>query len=155
LLLTFTVRLCLHTSTIYCLLCRFKSSLQTYRFTTSDWVSSNFSYVILFKYVLTSCNKAGLIISHLILNNVSIINKNISYHPSGIGNLSRFWLSCAGPLILLLQNNFLFFSILSVPDKGYFRNASCALNLICTFLSYKWQYAIIIFVFRIHLERHL
>jgi len=40
--------------------------------------------------------------------------------PSGIGDLSRFcWLSNI--------------AILSVPDEGYSRIASCALNLISTF----------------------
>jgi hypothetical protein len=63
------------------------------------------------------------------------------FSPSGIGDLSRFWLSCLGPSILLLPNtlfNIIIWpsnlSILSLPDEGYSRNASCALNLKSTFL---------------------
>ena len=37
-------------------------------------------------------------------------------------------------IIIIWLSNFL---ALSVPDKGYSRNASCALNLIFTFLMYK------------------
>jgi hypothetical protein len=52
-----------------------------------------------------------------------------------IGVLSRFWLFCLGPLVLLLPIIWLSgLSILSVPDEGYSRNALCALNLIATFL---------------------
>ena len=36
-------------------------------------------------------------------------------------------------LIIWLSNQ----SILSIPDEGYSRNTSCALNLISTFLLYK------------------
>jgi len=50
-----------------------------------------------------------------------------------MGDLSRFWLSCLGPLVLLLPK-LSKRTILSVPDEGYSRNASCALNLISTFL---------------------
>ena len=52
-----------------------------------------------------------------------------------LSDLSRFWLSCLGPLVVLLPSTFkiiwLFsLSILSVPDEGYCRNMLCALNLI-------------------------
>jgi hypothetical protein len=52
---------------------------------------------------------------------------------SCICDISQFWLSCLGPLVLLLpkfQIIWLFnLSILSVPNEGSSRNASCALNL--------------------------
>ena len=100
---------------------------------------------------------------------------------SGICDLCRFWLSCLGPLVLLLPilSNLSMLSVpdegyssnvpdegyssnvpdegysrnvpdegyssnvpdegysSNVPDEGYSRNASCALNLISTFLSSK------------------
>jgi hypothetical protein len=50
----------------------------------------------------------------------------------------RFWLSCLGPMVLLfpkllnyLASHSCAFKLL---DEGYFRNGSCALNLISTFL---------------------
>ena len=50
----------------------------------------------------------------------------------------RFWLPCVCPLVILLPKfSFIWLSnlsILSVPDEGYFKSASCALNLISTFL---------------------
>ena len=75
----------------------------------SPFISWNFSYDILFKNVLTTCNKGGLIISHQFLNNIIIINKNISYHPSGIGDLSRFLAILCSSLVSLLPNTFKLF----------------------------------------------
>ena len=53
-------------------------------------------------------------------------NKNyiIGFPPSDIGDLSRLWLSCLGPLVLFLPNYFVFpvFGLLSIPDEGYSRN---------------------------------
>jgi len=50
-----------------------------------------------------------------------------------MSDLSRVWLSCLDPLVYLLPNisNLL---IMGVPDDGYSRNASFALNSIYTFL---------------------
>ena len=45
--------------------------------------------------------------------------------PSGISDLSRFSLSCVGPLNLFTLKTYLSLSIL---DQGISRNASCALN---------------------------
>ena len=41
--------------------------------------------------------------------------------------VNRFWLFCFGPL---------------VPDEGYFTNASCALNLISTFLFWRLSFRV-------------
>jgi hypothetical protein len=53
--------------------------------------------------------------------------------PSGIGDLSRFWLSCFGRsqivLICWLSNDM----TMSVPSEGYYRNALCGSNFISTF----------------------
>jgi len=58
------------------------------------------------------------------------------YDPTGIGDLSPFWLSCLSPLVLLLPKLTIiwlsYLSILIIPDEGFSRNASCALNLIST-----------------------
>ena len=58
---------------------------------------------------------------------------DLSSPPSGIGDRIRFWLSCLGPLVLLLPKVKIIWlsniSILSVPDESYPRNVSCALNL--------------------------
>ena len=47
-------------------------------------------------------------------------------------------LSCLGPLVLLILKLYIIWLsnilALSVPDEGYSRNASCALNLIFTYL---------------------
>jgi len=53
-------------------------------------------------------------------------------------DFSRFWLSCLGPLVLFFPKLQIIWlsnlSNLSVPDEGYSRNKSCALNLISAFL---------------------
>jgi hypothetical protein len=53
-----------------------------------------------------------------------------------MGDRSLFWLSCLGPWVLLLPKlNIIWLSklsILGVPDEGYSKNASSALNLIST-----------------------
>ena len=50
--------------------------------------------------------------------------------------LTDFWLFCLCPFDLLAAQNLLTktfnFSAVSVADEGYFRNASCTLNLIST-----------------------
>ena len=56
-------------------------------------------------------------------------NQNKSSPPLGTGYLADF----GYPLVLLLLNTFIMFwrsnlSILSMPDEGYSRNASCALQ---------------------------
>jgi hypothetical protein len=51
---------------------------------------------------------------------------------------SRFWISGLGPLVFLSQRLSNILS-LSVPDEGYYRNVSCTLNLISTFLWTKWK----------------
>ena len=60
--------------------------------------------------------------------------------PSGMGNLSQLWLSCLGPLGLMLPKILIAWlsnlSILSIHDEGYSRNVSYALILISTF--YYW-----------------
>ena len=53
-----------------------------------------------------------------------------------------FWLSCLGLLVVLLPNNWLSnLSSFSLPDEVYSRDASCALNVISTFISqlYWWR----------------
>jgi hypothetical protein len=40
----------------------------------------------------------------------------------------RYWLSCLGPLVFLLPETFNLFFDMNVHDKGYSRNALCALN---------------------------
>ena len=55
-----------------------------------------------------------------------------------LSDLSRFWLSCLGPLAFLHPKilklyGFQIFWLLSVPDTGYSRNVSCRLNLIYMF----------------------
>ena len=59
------------------------------------------------------------------------------YDPTGIGDHSRFWLSCLGSLVLVLPKLIIiclsYLSIFIIPDEGFSRNASCTLNLIFTF----------------------
>ena len=49
-----------------------------------------------------------------------------------------FWPSCLGPLVFKFPNILNYFALqyldLGVPDEGYFRNASCVLIYIFTFL---------------------
>ena len=55
---------------------------------------------------------------------------------SCLGPLVLFWLSCLCPMLLLRKFQIIWRSnlpILNVPDEGYSRDASCALNLISTF----------------------
>ena len=72
--------------------------------------------------------------------------------PSGIGDHSRFWRPCLGPLVYMPSISFVFINIwfsilstLSVLDWGYSRNVSCALNLISTFYFIK-SYMKILFI---------
>ena len=65
--------------------------------------------------------------------------------PRMIGNFSWFWLSCLGPLVLLLQKHIYIILlssllILSVPDEGYSGNMSCTLNLMSILLFLKWRF---------------
>ena len=60
-------------------------------------------------------------------------------HPSDRGNSIRFWISCLGPLVsmhpelyIIRVSNRL---IMNVPDEGYSRYESCALDYISTFSS--------------------
>ena len=59
-------------------------------------------------------------------NNVNINKTNV------INDLCRLWLSLLGSLVLMLLKLYIIWYsnllILSVPDDGYPRNASCALN---------------------------
>ena len=52
--------------------------------------------------------------------------------------LVEFWLSCLGPLFFLLERllNYLGSNLFttSLPDKCYYRNASCSLNTISAFI---------------------
>ena len=76
----------------------------------------------------------------LFLNwNSQFLNNVIIIKTSAIGDLSQFWLSNLGPFVSLLSERFLIIwlsslSILSIPDQGFTRNTSCALNLISVFL---------------------
>ena len=81
----------------------------------------------------------------LILKNTTLVREVIgqlfSYalvvsHPSGIYDISRYWLSCLGPLVYCSQTLIRLsnISILSVLDDGFSRNALCTINLISTFV---------------------
>ena len=62
----------------------------------------------------------------------------ICFPRSGIDTHSRLWLPCVSPLMFMLPKVFKLFSYnikcLNVPDKGYSRKVSCALNSISTLL---------------------
>jgi hypothetical protein len=65
----------------------------------------------------------------------------IRFSPSGIGELSRFWLSCFRPLCVLSPKTFNLFSatiLWSMPEEGYSRNACMPL------IWYLWVFIIII-----------
>jgi hypothetical protein len=70
------------------------------------------------------------------LNNVitCIIKTKVFLPQTGIGDLSRIWLSSLDPLVFLLLKTVCNLLTLSVPDEGYSRNASRALNQISTFI---------------------
>ena len=58
--------------------------------------------------------------------------------PSGIGDLGRLRLSCLGPFGLLATKNFGIIWIsnlltMSIPEEGYSRNMSYAINQMPTF----------------------
>lgn len=57
----------------------------------------------------------------------------------GMADVGRWWLSCLGPLIFLLQNTYIIICVsylltLIVLDEGHSRSASGALNQISTLL---------------------
>ena len=63
---------------------------------------------------------------------------------------SFFWLSWLGPFCFIAPKHFSIIwlsnlSILSIPDEGYFRNVSCALNLI-SMLFFFFVYCLTTFV---------
>ena len=66
------------------------------------------------------------------------LSKIIRFSPQGIDNFIRFWLFCLVPLVYLLPKTFTFYDILMlalrVPDDGYYRPASCVLDLTSTSL---------------------
>ena len=61
------------------------------------------------------------------------VNLLLKLNPPGIGDLSIAWLSWLEPFVFWSLRVFKYLA-LSVPDEGYSRKASCALNLISTFL---------------------
>jgi len=89
---------------------------------------------------LTTINVEYVIIDLLDTRGRVISSEKVSIYFMGIciGDLSQFWLSCSGPFVLLLFKLYIIWfsnlSILRVPNEGYSGNASCALNLISTFL---------------------
>ena len=83
------------------------------------------------------------------------IKTSVSPH-TDISDHYRCWLSCLVPLVLLLQNLYIIWlsnlPVLSVPDEAYSRNASCALNLISTFLLI--HLTVIYHTFKMQYTRH-
>jgi hypothetical protein len=72
----------------------------------------------------------------LVLFWLSCLGPLVLFWLSCLGPLVLFWLSCLCPILLLRKFQIIWRSnlpILNVPDEGYSRDASCALNLISTF----------------------
>ena len=66
------------------------------------------------------------------------IESNKGFPPSCIGELSRLWLSCLGPLVLSLRSFSIIWlsdlSIVNVHSESYSRKASFILNMTFTCL---------------------
>ena len=65
--------------------------------------------------------------------------------PSGIADLSRFWLSCLGLLVYLLPKTIKFVLAFKYFDyERYSRNVSCVLNLISTISLFPFAFPLLI-----------
>jgi hypothetical protein len=78
------------------------------------------------------------------------IESNKGFPPSCIGELSRLWLSCLGPLVLSLRSFSIIWlsdlSILNVHSESYSRKASFILNMTFTCL---WRHAVVCHVIKV------
>jgi hypothetical protein len=78
------------------------------------------------------------------------IESNKGFPPSCIGELSRLWLSCLGPLVLSLRSFSIIWlsdlSILNVHSESYSRKASFILNMTSTCL---WRHAVVCHVIKV------
>ena len=92
-----------------------------YNTTSLIWEMVSYAIIFYSKIILQSCH-----------NNLRLTYRH------GLGDHSRFCLSCLGPLVYFLpkpKKKYLAFQFFDIEREIYTRNASCALNLISTFYS--------------------
>ena len=107
-----------HVDTIICQMCGPKSN--NYHPEGNTYTQYTFEFL---NSVATNTENANY---HVFIINTKVLLYQAQGDISGY-HVEALWFSCS-------QRFFTYISTLNVPDEGYSRNASCALNLMSTFL---------------------